>query len=817
MDSRTDKDMLKNYIIVAVRNLTRQKAYSLINILGLAVGMACCILILQYVRFEFAFDTHSSLADQTYHVLRETRRTDGQSTYSSGVSGPLSLAMKEEIPEVRDAVRQWGHGGVTFRSGEKRLQGAIAVVDSSFFGVFDMTVDHGQNPLGALSQPGTILIRRRSVEKFFGDEDPVGKTISVSDVICEGTFIVAGVLDALPTNTTIHYADFVTTHYPDVNYPRQHWDRWLPGTWRMTRIFAVLEEGASVQAVEAKLDGLMHSYLGPEVAEVDRYRLQHLPRTRLFSTADFGLPSPRRIEHIYTLVTVACLVIVVACVNFVNLSTARASRRAKEIGLRKTSGARRSQVARQFLAESCLTAGLGMLMALVFAQLMQPALSSFLGFDLQIGPDVLLYAIALALIIGLAAGTYPAVVLSGFDPVVVLKGAQMGTGSGWLRQGLTVVQFSISILLIVGTLIIQTQLAYVENQELGYDDEGIISMPFFSRGVSRREQSVIKETFEANPDILSVSLMSRHNFTRLKRRTIKHIDREHEQSVYQIEGDAGFLDMFRIPLLEGRNFRDRDLQALRRNGPDEFIVNRSAARALGFQEDESPVGAAVQIYGGDQKRLYKKDRLDGTIVGVVEDFHYQTLHEPIKPLIINPQYWVWGVLIRVKSGRLRETLTFCEETWYRFAPNIVFRYTFQDEHTKKAYLAEQQTAVLSAVSAGLAIFVGCLGLLGLAAFAAEQRAREIGIRKVLGASVASVLSLLSSEFVKLLLLANLIAWPLCYYIMRGWLDSFAYRVELGLGVFLGGGFLVVVVALLTVGYQTLKAASADPVKVLRSA
>lgn len=809
--------MLKSYVIVGVRNLIRQKGYSLINILGLAIGMACCLLILTYVRYELDYDRHSMLADQTYRVLRESRQPDGSSRFSHGLSGPLSLAMEEEVPEVRETVRVWGHGGVTFRSGERRLMGAISVVDSSFFDVFDVTMDGGKHPLYALREPGTILVRARSVEKWFGNANPVGETISVHDVICEGTFVVAGVLDEKPANSTVHYADFVTTHHPDVSYPKQHWDRWLPGTWRMTALFTVLEETASVAAVEAKMNGMMLKYLGPDVARVDRYRLQQLPRSRLYSTADFGMPSERRIEHVYVLLTVAVLVVVVACVNFVNLATARASRRAKEIGIRKASGAHRAQVARQFLAESCLASGLGALLAVLFAKMAMPSFASFLGIQLQIGYEAVWLSISLAVVVGTVAGAYPALVLSGFHPVKALKGSRMHTGGSRLRSGLMVVQFAISIFLIVGTLVVRSQLAYVEGQDLGYKDEGVISMPFFARGVSRREQTAIKEAFAQRPDILSVSLMGRMDFTQPRQRTIRRVDTDRVMSIQQIEGDGGFLDMFRIPLLEGRNFRERDLRNdLRKNGPDEFIINQAAARALGFRDAESAVGTAVQVYGGDQKRLYGKDRLDGTIVGLVPDFHYQTLHEPIRPLMINPQYWVWGVLVRVKSGRLSEALAFCEETWYRFAPNIVFRYQFQDEFTERAYRSERQTATLSTIAAGLAMFVGCLGLFGLVAFAAEQRAKEIGIRKVLGASVRSVLGLLSSEFLRFLLAANLIAWPIAYVATRQWLAGFAYRIEMGPAVFLAGGAIVAVVAVATISLQVLRAATADPVDVLRS-
>ena len=809
--------MFKNDLTVAVRSFWRQKTYSLINVLGLAVGLACAILILQYVHFELAFDRHSALANRTYRVLRETRRTDGPSSYSNGLSGLLKDALEEEVPEVVTAVRRWGHGGVTIGWGETRLQGSIAVVDPGYFAVFDLDLENGGDPLTALGQPGTILIKKDRVSKYFGDVDPVGKTVTVHDVIAKGTYVVAGVIEANPSNTTVHWSEFVTTHYPDEEYPKQHWNRWLPGTWRMTGIYVVLRENALISDVEGKLASIMAKHLGPEVARVDRYRLQKLTRTRLYSTADFGMPSPRRIEHIYALLTTAGLLLLVACVNFINLTTARATRRAREIGVRKMTGAGRGQLIRQFLSESWLMSLMGLVIAVVLTKLALPTVNGFVNADLTIDNETFLLGIGLSLVVGVVAGLYPALVLSSFGPVVAYRMGSAGVGGGWVRRTLVVFQFAVSILLISGTLTVYAQLDYIEGQNLGYDDEGIISLPFFSRGVSRREQLQVKDAFTGHPNVLGVSLASGRNFQNPSRVTIKRTDKENELSVYQIQADGGFLDIFRIPLLEGRNFRERDLRVdLRRNGPDEFILNRAAVRALGFPDDESPIGHPVQVYGGDQKRLYKRDKLEGTIVGVVPDFHFQSLHEPVKPLMINPHYWVWHVLLRVRGDRLTETLSFCEETWYRFAPDIVFRHSFQDERTKNAYQAERQTATLSIVVAGLAVFVGCMGLLGLAAFAAERRSKEIGIRKVLGATVASVLGLLSSEFLRLFIVANVIAWPLAYVMARAWLDSFAYRIDLGLLIFAQGGMIVGVLALTTVFAQTIRAATSDPVDVLRT-
>jgi len=440
--------MFKNYFIVARRNLMRYKSFSLINIAGLAVGMACCILILQYIRYELSYDRQHTKANHIYRVLRETQQTDGQSNFTWGVSGPLASAMQEEIPEVEQVVRKWHHS-IGIKYGDRHLKATFALVDATFFKIFDFPMVSNADPISTLKQPGRILLTERNVKRFFGNEDPIGKTISIHGSLSEGDYVIAGVLKDYDSNTTMGF-DFITTHLPNVRYVNELWDEWIPGSWRMTQVYALLHKGANVKEVEAKLAHIMSRDLGPKVTQTDRYRLQSLPRTRLYSGADFGMRSDQSIEQIYMLGTVAALVIVIACINFVNLSTARASKRTQEVGTRKVFGAHRSQLMRQFMIEAILIALLSAGFAIQLAQLMLPSFNALLQLNLNLGLDLLPYLIGLAIIVGILAGSYPALYLSRFQPAQALNGGTGPKKAEFLRRGLVVLQFTVSIILIVG-------------------------------------------------------------------------------------------------------------------------------------------------------------------------------------------------------------------------------------------------------------------------------------------------------------------------------------------------------------------------------
>lgn len=808
--------MFRNYLTVALRNFARAKAYSIINILGLAVGMACCILIMQYIRYELAVDQHHTQGNQIYRVLREVKRTDGQSDFHTKLSGPLGTTMEAEIPEVEKTARHWGHS-VEMKYKEQHVRIAFSLVDPTFFELFEFQMIGDAHPQTALEHPKTILITERGVKRFFGSEDPIGKTVSALNGLATEDYVVAGIIKDY-TYGTFDF-EFITTHMPTVRFAKEIWEGWLPGTWRMTEVFTLLHKDADIQEIESKLVPILEQKLGPEVSRTDRYRLQAFSRIHLYSETEFGIPTERTITQVYILGAVAGLVILIACVNFINLSTARSMGRAREVGTRKVFGAQRTQLIRQFMIESILITFLSGGLAFLLAHLALPSFNSFVRLELSLGFDFLPYLVGLSVIVGIFAGSYPAVYLSGVQPISILKGGQRSTKVGYLRRALVIFQFAVSILLIVGTIMVYRQLNYVSNRSLGYSTSGMVSVPMV--GIMRRNPELAKTEFRKHPNVISVAGVSYHNQMNPSQVTVARIGQENGISVHQIQADSDFLAVYQLQLKAGHNYQMKSRRTLSRGGPDEFLINETAARVLGWDisssdQKRNPVGQLLRLFGGDQLRLYKKKELIGTVVGVVEDFHYQSMHHPIRPLIIIPDHYLYALHLRIRTTDVSNTLAFFKETHQKIEPGKIFTYNFLDEKIAKNYEKERQTATLSFISAGLAIFVGCLGLFGLAAFAAEQRSKEIGIRKVLGASIPNILKLLLNEFFYLLALANLIALPIAYFLGRGWLNSFAYRIDLTADIFIISGLIVGILALLTIISQTLKAASANPVDVLRA-
>lgn len=802
--------MLYNYLLIALRNLRKQTTFSIINILGLAVGMACCLLILQYVRYELSWDRQPPQAEQIYRVLREKEQPDGSSQFSWGLSGPLRMAIEAKIPEVELATRIWPHG-VDMRHGETFLRTGFAFVDTNHFDLFPVRLLDGSDPRAALRSPASILVQEKTAKRFFGDEDPVGKTIRVSNAIAVGDYVVAGVIQDRERNNTGGYAAFMTMHYPNEVYPQTLWIDWLPGTWRMTQIYLRLSAGADPVRIEAQLQEIMREHLGPEVARTERYRLQQVVRTHLYSDRDFGMPWGRNVEHVYVLITVASLVILIACVNFINLSTARATRRAREVGVRKALGSLRSQLVGQFVLESMLVALLASAAACVLAQAALPAFNDLLTLELTLGTEILPWIAVLTAVVGLLAGIYPSLLLSGFQPVAALKGGTGATKTEHLRRGLVVFQFTISTLLAIGTMVVYEQLRYIGERDLGYDTEGVVEIPSLLQ--SRRDQvEAIKAQFLEHPNVLLSTSAPWQSLLEPRRVTLRHPERSKGISVNSVGTDADFVATLGLRVKQGRDMGFKEKRDLGR-GPNEFLLNESAVRALGLDD---PIGQEVLLSGVDEQRLYGKDFVAGRVVGIVEDFPYQSAHHPIQPLLIHQTYWSSGLYLRVGTENLSATIDFLQSTWNRVVPDLAFQYRFLDDELEAAYAEERQTAALAFVAAGMAIFVACLGLLGLAAYAAERRSKEIAIRKVLGASVASVLVLLSGEFLRLLAIANVLAWPLAYYVASNWLETFAYRIDLGPAVFVLGSALAAILALATVVAQTTKAATANPVDMLRS-
>jgi putative ABC transport system permease protein len=809
--------MIKNYFKAALRNMRLHKGLSFITVFGFAAGLACCILITLFTIDQLGFDRHYGNAERIYRVgisaALNTKTIKGPITCA-----PLAETMKREIPEV-EAITRFNGGGrgapvVRYKDkvfSEERFYWA----DPTFFDVLPCPFIKG-DPRTALSQANAVVLTRSMAKKYFGSEDPLGKTINTDN---RRDLLVTGVVPDVPRQSHFHY-DFLGSL---AVFENSRSTSWIGNNFYT---YLVLRPGASAKAVEEKLQVLVRRNAGPQFEKMFgvsweqllksgakyRYFMQPLTAIHLHSHLEFELEANGDISTVYLFSLVAFGVFLLACVNFVNLTTARAATRAREIGIRKAIGSGRAQLIRQFLFESSLTSFLAIILALVLAVLLRPTFTRLAGENADIvikgNPWLLPLLLTLLILSGLVAGAYPAFYLSSFRPALVLKGQPGGVKSrSLLRSLLVVFQFSISIALIVGTLVINRQLHYIQNKKLGFSKDQVLVVK--KTDDLGKQVHAFKQELRNLPDVLAVG-----NSANLMG------DPAFGDNLYMVPGasglaqhiiwtmftDEGFLDTYAIELAAGRFFekdRQSDLQGI--------VLNETAARMLGLTE---PVGKEIQRLvnqGSNNAKL--------TVLGVMKDFHYQSLHEEIRPLAIHwlgPEGFGKTVSVRFRPTGVPALLKRIESTWKRFAKGQAFEYEFFDEHFAAIYDAEQNTSTLLMAFSVLAIAIACLGLLGLATFATQQRTKEIGIRKVLGASVLNLSRLLSKEFLKLVLLANLIAWPLAYFFMNRWLRSFAYRAPVGVELFFFSGVLALVIALLTVSYQSIRAARANPVNSLRN-
>lgn len=805
--------MLSNYLKVAVRNFLSRPGFSLINILGLAVGVACCLLILLFVRDETSFDRHNERIERMYRVGLSAF-VNNNATEAVVSSAPMAKGLVDEIPEVEAAARVRNFGFPVFRYGDKVFsEERVFWVDNSFFDIFTVPFIAGDSRT-ALEKPLTIVLTRAMAHKYFGDEAALGKVLNADG---RRDYVITGVVEDPPRNSHFHY-DFLASveTYPDSRSPV-----WVNNNYLT---YFLLREGARAEAVADKLPGLVRKHVGPQVqaaigisldqfiASGGRYEffIQPVKDIHLRSHYEHELEPNGDIAYVYIFSIVALGILAVAVVNFVNLATARSARRAREVGVRKTLGSPRSQLVRQFLVESILMAFLAVLLALLLVQVLLPAFNGVTGKDLAMpyaeSPYTIPGLIGLILGVGILAGIYPAFFLASFDPATVLKTETAGRSrKSHLRNTLVVFQFAVSIILLVGTLVVRRQMEYVRTRNLGFNKDQIVVVEKVDDiGTQIR---TFKQELLGNPRVLSASNTDRLFGDDFGSSVFRLAGAAGEENhlLWTCRADEGFAETYQIEMASGRFF-----EATRQTDAGAVVINESAARALGVTD---PAGKQIVAVGPTPAQSQTL-----TIIGITKDFHFQSLHTEIRPLIIGyfgEQGFGRYLSVRVRPENIRETIGFMDETWRGFAGNQAFEYQFFDDHYARLYRADERTGQVFLAFSVLAAFVAGLGLFGLSAFVAEQRTKEIGIRKTLGATVGGVSLLLAGQFTKWVLAANIIAWPFGYYFMHRWLQKFAYRAALSAGPFLLTSILVFVFALLTVSYQTIKAATADPVKSLK--
>ena len=783
--------MFNHYLKIFFRNLSRNKGYTFINITGLAIGMAFAVLIMLWIKFEVGYDRFHEHADR---IALVAFTTEDRSFHGDATPGALAACLEREFPEIEHATRVTSLQPWELGFGGEKFVGRGRYVDSTFFDIFSFPFIAG-NPQTAFVSPFSIVITRELAARMFKDGDALGQQVQVTPSVF---LTVTGVVDKTPENNSLPFDFLVSCLIGSPNYHK--WDV------KSLKTFVLLTEGAGYEQVSEKIKDVYNIHNN----HTNDLYLQPLKDIHLYNLGGGG-----RYVYVVVFAMLAAGILLIACINFMNLTTARSQVRAREIGLKKIFGARRSQLAGQSLCESVLTALVGLVLAVVLVELFLPSMNALLGTHLSLtysGP-LLLSLLAIALATGLVAGSYPAVFLSSYRPSVILrKRVPAVRFRGWrktrkqagltLRKVLVVAQFTLSIMLIIGVLVIYRQLGYIRDMDMGFEKDRVIlfEMP---RELAGKTQTVKNELLK-NDHIESATVSTN---SLVEWWTSFGIDWEGKQPdrVFDMGFNAvdyDYLETFRVQLAEGRFF-SRDFPS---DSTDACVVNEAAVRAMGITD---PVGRRITI--APQSSWERTV----TIVGVVEDYNTESAYKEIRPFMLCPAEYGQFMCLRIKPENMSGTVAAVRETIDKIVPDLNLNIRFFDEEIEAQYILEKKTGEVTVYIAVLAVFISCLGLFGLAAFTAQQRTREIGIRKVLGSSVTKILGLLTREFLVLVLVANIIAWPTAYILMNRWLENFAFRIDIGWSVFALTGALALMIAVLTVCVQALRAALANPVDALR--
>ena len=798
--------MFRNYLKIAFRNLLKYRAYSFINILGLAVGITACMMILLYVNDELSYDTYNVKAERIYRFYGRAHM-QGREFKMAVTPAPAGATLVHDYPEVVQYTRLLPASNMLIRYKDNVFnETRFFWADSTVFDVFTIPFTEG-NPKTALNQPHTVVLTESLAKKYFGNEDPLNKIMNFED----GTaYTVSGVVKDCPSNSHFHYDIFASM--ASIEAGKSNF--WINNNFYT---YIVLKKGASASKLQAKFPALVKKYAGPQIYQglgitfedwekkgnAYQFFLQPLTSIHLHSHLNNELEANSDIKYVYIFSIIAVFILLIACINFMNLSTARSITRSKEVGVRKVLGSNKSQLVKQFLIESFLLTFISILIAVLLVEIFLPLFNNLADKNLHTNYFHSLVAIpaliAAIIIVGLISGSYPAFFLSSFQPSKVLKGKATGSKGSWLRSGLVIFQFSISIILFIGTMIIYNQMKYIQDANLGFNKEHVLVVQ--RAWALENHAETFKDELIKNPHIINAT-----NTNDLPGRVFS-------ETVFKLENapvsqqflmglittDGNFAKTMGIDLTEGRYFS--------KNNPSDsvaVVLNESAVKTFNIKD---PIGKRI-IFAGQN--------LTCNIIGVVKDFHLRSLHQKIEPLVIYYRSGQTNYLpIRISSNDISGTISAIKNEWKKFVPNKPFEYFFLDEDLNRLYHSDQKTGEILTSFSLLAISIACLGLFGLAAFTTERRTKEIGIRKALGASVLNVIFILSKEFTKWVLIANIIAWPVAYFFMNKWLQDFAYRINVSIWIFILSGIIALFIALLTVISHAIKAARANPVKSLR--
>jgi putative ABC transport system permease protein len=803
--------MFRNYLKIAFRYLLRNKGYTTINILGLAIGIACCLLIMLFVRTEFSYDRFHSKSDRIYRLWQQ-EKVEGQEFINTVTPVSAVTVIQSTYPEVETTCRVYGSNPI-IKVGNNSFTDNMRMVDSTFFTVFDFELLEG-NRANPFSTANTVLLTEETAIKYFGKENAMGKSLEIQFGPDKVLFTVGGIVKSAPEASSIRYNLLIP--YANSKYifgPRAQ-TSWFNV---VTESYVVLKEGVKAADLQKKFTGMIKKYLGENYKEGGfLFHLQPMTDIHLNNDLPAGLEPVSNPKYSYILGTIGILILLVACINFIILSVGRSATRAMEVGVRKVMGAERQQLVRQFWGEAILVTMISVVIGLIMSLILLKPFNQIVQRNLTlnfIDPGFLLFCLLMIGLIALIAGMYPALVLSGFKPVDVLKGKLKMKGNNWMRQGLIVGQFVASIAMIVCTIAVGKQMNYLKNKDLGYQKEQVVIV---STNMTRRQGLPFAELYRSallkQPQVKDAAV-SIFSFGESGWANLGFMDDKRVYKMCQYNSvDAHFIKAMGLTMNEGRDFSP--------DNPADFsssaIVNEAFVKEFGFTD---PVG----------KKL--PGAFDQRIVGVVKDFNYMSLHSKIEPLFLTIQAdsvlrktsdisFVASpqprISVRLQGGNLAEGIEALKRTWKEVAPNQDFEYRFLDESIAEMYQAEQRTSTVVKIASGLSIFIACMGLFGLATLTVVRRTKEIGIRKVLGADTSTIVGLLSKDFAKLVILAAIIAFPLAWWFMNDWLKDFAYRTSISWWVYVIAGVLSLVIALGTISFQAIKAALANPVKSLRT-
>jgi len=791
--------MLKNNLKITLRNLFRHKAFSFINIIGLAVGMACTILILLWVQDELSYDKFFKNADDIYLVLR------GDKGGMMGVTSKmLAPALKQEIPEIKKStsfIQLPEAYKLLIQNGTKGFEESVIIADSNFFKVFSYKFREGIRAT-ALSAPNSIVLTEEGAKKYFGSEDAIGKPLKVSGFGGNTVMRVSGILENIPLQSQLQGQIIMSVGW--FNTIGINFDNWDDQSFKT---FVQLTKDSNVGNLLSKIKQCEVKNFPNQNTNNLSYSLIPLTKIHLYGSNIKFIETSGDIKYVQIFIAIAFIILLIASINYMNLSTALSLKRTKEVGIRKTVGAKRNTLIFQFLGESLILSFMGFVLSILFVELFLPEFNLLTGKRLTISffdPQFIGLSFLVIVVTGLISGSYPALFLSSFSPVQILKGKlKLGSWNLFTRKGLVVFQFTMTVVIIISTIIVFNQLSFIRNSNLGFDKENLLCIKM--TGEANSKYDILKNEFLKNPEVINISRSASVSSTLTRTNSVYWSGKpqNEEKHFWLLHTDCDLAAVYKFEMKEGRFFSDQYPS----DKTGAFVINEAAAKSMGLK---SPLNTVINIWGKN-----------GKIIGVVKDFHFASFHTAIEPLIFkmpdnNQEASRLGIItIRFKSNAPDKLISYLEKTWHEQVAGNPFDYYFYDDSLNKQYFSDIRMGTIFKYFSFLSILIACLGLFGLVSISAEQRTKEIGIRKVLGASTSNVALILSRDFLILVAVSNIIAWPVAYYFMNKWLQDFAYRINMSWWIFIFAGCIVLAIALITISFQAIKAATANPVESLR--